>query len=125
LDNNCQIQTKMLQCDEIFSPPPVAGTRCKLLPARRPPNLRTSKSYTTHWAWDHSHVLQRVWRDTREGHESMQRAPLFKFQKTLELTYQLTKLNSDCTIKFVSINSSKQDFTWIYLDKVTSRLHSR
>jgi hypothetical protein len=31
-----------------------------------------------------------------------------------------TKLNSDRTIKFVSINYSKQDLTWIYLDKVTS-----
>jgi hypothetical protein len=31
-----------------------------------------------------------------------------------------TKLNSDYTIKFVSINTSKQDVTWIYLDKVTS-----
>jgi hypothetical protein len=31
-----------------------------------------------------------------------------------------TKLNSDYTIKFVSINTSKQDITWIYLDKVTN-----
>jgi hypothetical protein len=31
-----------------------------------------------------------------------------------------TKLNSDCTIKFVSINSLKLDLTLIYLDKVTS-----
>jgi hypothetical protein len=35
-----------------------------------------------------------------------------------------TKLNSDYTIKFISINTSKQDVTWIYLDKVTSEPHS-
>jgi hypothetical protein len=30
------------------------------------------------------------------------------------------KLNSDFTIKYISINPSKLDLTWIYLDKVTS-----
>jgi hypothetical protein len=35
-----------------------------------------------------------------------------------------TKLNFDYTIKFVLINSSKLDPTWIYLDKVISGSHS-
>jgi hypothetical protein len=35
-----------------------------------------------------------------------------------------TKLNFDCTIKFVSINPSKLDLIWIYLDKVTSGSHN-
>jgi hypothetical protein len=34
------------------------------------------------------------------------------------------KLNFDYTIKFVAINPSKLDLTWIYLDKVTSEPHS-
>jgi hypothetical protein len=34
-----------------------------------------------------------------------------------------TKLNFDCTIKFISINTSKQDVTWIYLDKMISGPH--
>jgi hypothetical protein len=29
-----------------------------------------------------------------------------------------TKLNFECTIKFVSINPLKQDLAWIYLDKI-------
>jgi hypothetical protein len=37
---------------------------------------------------------------------------------------QKSKLNFDCTIKFVLINPSKLDHTWIYLDKVTSESHS-
>jgi hypothetical protein len=37
---------------------------------------------------------------------------------------QKVKLNSDCTIKFVAINPSKLDLTWIYLDKVISEPHS-
>jgi hypothetical protein len=34
------------------------------------------------------------------------------------------QIKFECTIKFVSINTSKQDLTWIYLDKVTSGPHS-
>jgi hypothetical protein len=45
-------------------------------------------------------------------------------EKNVITPRQKTKLNSDCTIKFVSINTSKQDITWIYLDKVTSGPHS-
>jgi hypothetical protein len=37
---------------------------------------------------------------------------------------QKSKLNFDCTIKFVSINHSKLDHIWIYLDKVTNGSHS-
>jgi hypothetical protein len=37
--------------------------------------------------------------------------------KLQKLTNPKLKLNSDYTIKFVAINSSKQDLTWIYLDK--------
>jgi hypothetical protein len=49
-------------------------------------------------------------------------APLhFQTKKMLYLTNQKSKLNFDCTIEFISINSSKLDLTWIYLDKVTSR----
>jgi hypothetical protein len=48
----------------------------------------------------------------------------FNLTKMLYLTNQKTKLNFDCTIKFVSINTSKQDVTWIYLDKVTSGPYS-
>jgi hypothetical protein len=46
-------------------------------------------------------------------------------KKIIKLANQRTKLNSDCTIKFISINTLKQDVTWIYLDKVTSGLHSK
>jgi hypothetical protein len=51
--------------------------------------------------------------------------PLFKqTKKILQLTNKKIKLNSDYTIKFVSINPSKLDLIWIYLDKVTSGPHS-
>jgi hypothetical protein len=52
----------------------------------------------------------------REGGERGERevrASLFQLVKNQKL-----KLNSDYTIKFVAINSSKQDLTWIYLDKI-------
>jgi hypothetical protein len=53
------------------------------------------------------------------------RAPLAKQRKKmLQLTNQKSKLNFDCIIKFVSINPSKLDHTWIYLDKVISGSHS-
>jgi hypothetical protein len=49
------------------------------------------------------------------------RAPPFQATKNYYNSQtKKTKLNSDCTIKFVSINFSKLDLTWIYLDKVTS-----
>jgi hypothetical protein len=44
----------------------------------------------------------------------------FANKKKLYLTNQKLKLNSDYTVEFVSINPTKQDLTWIYLDKVTS-----
>jgi hypothetical protein len=53
-----------------------------------------------------------------------ERVQLFSYKKILQLTNQNTKLNSDRTIKFVSINSSKQDLTGIYLHKVISRSHN-
>jgi hypothetical protein len=49
---------------------------------------------------------------------------VFKLLKNVITHKQKTKLNSDCTIKFVLINTSKQDVTWIYLDKVISGFHS-
>jgi hypothetical protein len=48
--------------------------------------------------------------------------PLFKQIKNV-ITHKKTKLNSDYTIEFVSINPSKLDLTWIYLDKVISGSH--
>jgi hypothetical protein len=48
---------------------------------------------------------------------------VFNYRKNIITLKQKTKLNSDYTIKFVSINTSKQDVTWIYLDKVTSGPH--
>jgi hypothetical protein len=41
----------------------------------------------------------------------------FNYLKNI-LTNQKIKMNFDCTIKFVSINPSKQDLTWIHLDKI-------
>jgi hypothetical protein len=49
---------------------------------------------------------------------------VFNCEKNVITPKQKTKLNSDCTIKFVSINILKQDVTGIYLDKVTSGPHS-
>jgi hypothetical protein len=66
-------------------------------------------------------------RANQRGRESMRRwqALLFMLTKNYySLQTKKTKLNSDCTIKFVSINTSKQDVTWIYLDKVTSEPYS-
>jgi hypothetical protein len=44
--------------------------------------------------------------------------PIDSIKKYYNSQTKKTKLNSDCTIKFVSINHSKQDLTWIYLDKI-------
>jgi hypothetical protein len=62
----------------------------------------------------------------REEREHVARAPLFSLNKKNVITHKQKnpKLNSDCTIEFVSINSSELDLTWIYLDKVTSGPHS-
>jgi hypothetical protein len=48
----------------------------------------------------------------------------FKLKKCYNSQTKKTKLNFVYTIKFVSINHSKQDVTWIYLDNMTSGLHS-
>jgi hypothetical protein len=61
----------------------------------------------------------------REEREHVARAPLFSLNKKKYYnSKKKPKLNSDCTIEFVSINSSELDLTWIYLDKVTSGPHS-
>jgi hypothetical protein len=52
-------------------------------------------------------------------------APLSEHLKNVITHKQKTKLNFDCTIEFVLINSSKLDLTWIYLDKVTSESYNR
>jgi hypothetical protein len=77
------------------------------------------------------HVRARPLRDAAERREkSGERAhvwwaPLLQLsKKCYNSQTKKTKLNSDCTIKFVSINTSKQDVTCIYLDKVTSGPHS-
>jgi hypothetical protein len=46
------------------------------------------------------------------------RASPFHATKKYYNSNQKSKLNSDYTIEFVSINSSKLDLTWIYLDKI-------
>jgi hypothetical protein len=58
--------------------------------------------------------------------ESMQRrTPLFQVtKKCYNSQTKKSKLNFDYTIEFVSINPSKLDLTWIYLDKVTSGPYS-
>jgi hypothetical protein len=53
-----------------------------------------------------------------------ERANFFSYKKCYNSQTKKTKLNSDCTIKFVSINASKLNLTWIYLDKVISEPHS-
>jgi hypothetical protein len=59
------------------------------------------------------------------GERGKSRSHDFKQAKKNIITHkQKSKLNSDCIIKFVSINISKQDVTRIYLDKVTSEPHS-
>jgi hypothetical protein len=45
-------------------------------------------------------------------------------KKCYNLQTKKIKLNSDYTVKFVLINTSKQDVTWIYLDKVISGPYS-
>jgi hypothetical protein len=61
--------------------------------------------------------------ESRKARVREQRGPhLINDEKNIITRRLKTKLNSDCTIKFVSINTSKQDFTWIYLDKVISGL---
>jgi hypothetical protein len=46
-------------------------------------------------------------------------APLVELtKKCYNSPTKKTKLNFDCTIKFVLINPSKQDLTWIYLNKI-------
>jgi hypothetical protein len=59
----------------------------------------------------------------RESMESVA-GPMFLTLKKCYNSQNKNKLNSDCTIKFVSINSSKLDLTWIYLDKVICGPHS-
>jgi hypothetical protein len=56
--------------------------------------------------------------------ERQQRPPLFFPLKKSITQKPKNKLNSDCTIKFISINTSKQDDTCIYLDKVISEPHN-
>jgi hypothetical protein len=53
-----------------------------------------------------------------------QRANFFSYEKNVITHKQKIKLNSNYTIKFVSINASKLDLIWICLDKVTSGPHS-
>jgi hypothetical protein len=60
----------------------------------------------------------------RESMDQMT-GPTISTHKNVIIHKKKIKLNSVYTIKFVSINSSKQDVTWIYLDKVTSGLHNR
>jgi hypothetical protein len=55
---------------------------------------------------------------------AQRRVPLFNTKKYYNSRTKKIKLNSDCTIKFVSINPSNLDLIWIYLDKVTSGSHS-
>jgi hypothetical protein len=57
-------------------------------------------------------------RERREERGDSGRPHFFPLKKYVITHKQKTKLNSNCTIKFVSINPSKQDLTWIYLDKI-------
>jgi hypothetical protein len=50
----------------------------------------------------------------------IQRGPYLFNKKNIITHKQTVKLNSDYTVEFVSINTSKLDLTWIYLDKVIS-----
>jgi hypothetical protein len=65
-----------------------------------------------------AHVLE------RESMDQMAGPTILTHKKCYNSQTKKTKLNSVYTIKFVLINSSKQDVTWIYLDKVTSGPHS-
>jgi hypothetical protein len=57
-----------------------------------------------------------------ERKKNLRWVPLFQLmKKCYNSQTKKIKLNSDYTIKFVSINPSKQDLTWIYLDKIYKR----